>query len=104
LLSVCANLLPRDDSATRFAHARAFFESCREGGYVNDYVLGKLRQTLTDDEFLLLVGKKPEESCASVLPRSWTRNAKLDVRSRNKGRNSSGSRNGGGSMSWTRRR
>jgi hypothetical protein len=72
---------------------------------VNDYVLGKLRQTLTDDEFLLLVGKRPEESSASVLPRSWTRNAKLDVRSRNKGRNGSGgSRGGSGTMSWTRRR
>lgn len=107
LLSVCANLLPRDDSATRFAHARAFFDSCREAGYVNDYVLRKLRQTVTDDEYLLLVEYRMDPS-ASSMPRAWTRNAKLDARGGNRGRNShSGNKGGGGggsTMSWTRRR
>jgi hypothetical protein len=112
LLSVCANLLPRDDSATRFAHARAFFDSCREAGYVNDYVLRKLRQTVTDDEYLLLVEYRMDPS-ASGMPRAWTRNAKLDSRggNHNKGRNHNHSGNnrgggggGGSTMSWTRRR
>ena len=77
LLSVCANLLPRNDHATRYAHARAFFESCREAGYVNDYVLRKLRQTVGEDEFLGLIEYRTDVS-ASGMPPAWTRNAKLD--------------------------
>lgn len=77
LLSVCANLLPRNDHATRFNHARAFFDSCREAGYVNDYVLRKLRQTVGEEEFLSLIEYRTDTS-ASGMPASWTRNAKLD--------------------------
>ena len=95
LLSVCANLLPREDGATRFAHARAFFEGCRDAGYVNDYVLRKLRQTVTEEEFLGLIDYRTEVS-ASGMPSSWTRNAKLDnphhhhtARTRRKNSNSS---------------
>ena len=92
LLSVCANLLPREDSVTRFAHARAFFESCRDAGYVNDYVLRKLRQTVNDDEYLGLVEYRTDTS-ASAMPPSWTRNAKLDSnRGRNKGGGGAGNR------------
>jgi hypothetical protein len=88
LLSVCANLLPREDGALRFAHARNFFESCRDAGYVNDYVLRKLRQTVSDEEYLGLVDYRTDAS-ASTMPSSWTRNAKLDTqaRGRNKGGN-----------------
>lgn len=94
LLSVCANLLPREDSVTRFAHARAFFESCRDAGYVNDYVLRKLRQTVSDDEYLGLVDYRTDTS-ASSMPPSWTRNAKLDTQSRGrKGGNWSNRRRG----------
>lgn len=99
LLSVCANLIPRDDGATRFAHARAFFESCRDAGYVNDYVLRKLRQTVSEDEYLLLVEYRMDPA-ASSMPRSWTRNAKLDNRA-GKGRSNS---KGGGNFWNTRRR
>jgi len=93
LLSVCANLLPRDDGATRFAHARAFFESCRDAGYVNDYVLRKLRQTVSEDEYLGLVDYRADTS-ASSMPASWTRNAKVGAPSR-------GGRKGG---NWNSRR
>lgn len=95
LLSVCANLLPREDSATRYAHARAFFESCRDAGYVNDYVLRKLRQTVTDDEYLGLVEYRTDPS-ASGMPSSWTRNAKVDGRSKG--------RKGGNNNNWANRR
>ena len=81
LLSVCANLLPKEDRSNRYAHARAFFENCREAGYVNDYVLRKLRQTVTDEEFFNLVDYHGDGS-ASCMPSSWTRNARVnkDVR------------------------
>lgn len=104
LLSVCANLIPRDDSVTRFAHARAFFESCRNAGYVNDYVLRKLRQTVTDDEYLGLVEYRTEPSAASM-PSSWTRNVKLDTRShgRRGGHGSNHANNGHDSWSSKRR-
>jgi len=94
LLSVCANLLPREDGMTRFAHARAFFESCRDAGYVNDYVLRKLRQTVSDDEYYTLVDSRTDTSAASM-PTSWTRNAKLDTHARGrKGNNWSNRRRG----------
>lgn len=95
LLSVCANLLPREDAAARYAHAKAFFESCRESGYVNDYVLRKLRQTVSEEEYLGLVEYRMDDS-ASTLPTSWTRNAgRSDRVNVNKGR-----KNGG----WSQRR
>jgi PPR repeat family/Pentatricopeptide repeat domain len=77
LLSVCANLLSREDSATRYVHARAFFESCRDSGFVNDYVLRKLRQTVSEDEFLSLIDYRTDSSAANM-PSQWTRNAKLE--------------------------
>jgi pentatricopeptide repeat protein len=103
LLSVCANLIPREDAMTRFAHARAFFDSCRDAGYVNDYVLRKLRQTVTDDEYLGLVEYRMEPTAASM-PHSWTRNIKLDVRTKaRRGGNSSGHA-GHGADSWSSNR
>ena len=92
LLSVCANLLPREDTPTRYAHARAFFESCCEAGYVNDYVLRKLRQTVTEEEYLGLVEYRLDDS-AEGMPASWTRNAgsnkgRVTI---NKGRNNNNS-------------
>jgi hypothetical protein len=95
LLSVCANLLPKDDKATRYAHARAFFERCCEGGYVNDYVLRKLRQTVTEEDYLTLVDYRGDQS-ASGMPPSWTRNARINYNMSQKG-----SRKGG---NWNPRR
>ncbi|GAX24782.1 hypothetical protein FisN_18Lh140 [Fistulifera solaris] len=83
LLSVCANLLPRENSVARYNQASAFFESCRNAGYVNDYVLRKLRQTVSDDEFMMLVEYRTEAS-ASSLPHSWTRNAKVEFHGRSR--------------------
>ena len=69
LLSVCSNLLPREDRTSRFSHAKSFFEKCCESGHVNDYVLRKLRQTVSEQEYLTLV----DYLGAGALPASWTR-------------------------------
>jgi PPR repeat family/Pentatricopeptide repeat domain len=85
LLSVCSNLLSREDSSTRYIHARAFFESCRDAGYVNDFVLRKLRQTVSEDEFLALIDYRTDPSAANM-PLHWTRNAKLEPPNTNSGK------------------
>lgn len=82
LLSVCANLIPRHETATRYAHAKAFFESCRDAGYVNDYVLRKLRQTVSEQEYLGLIEFRPDNIAS--LPPAWTRNTKPDAPSKNR--------------------
>ena len=102
LLSVCANLLPREDGVTRFAHARAFFDACREAGYVNDYVLRKLRQTVNEDEFLGLIEYRTDVS-ASGMPPSWTRNAKIDNHQHHHSRMRRGKGSNGGSGRWSSR-
>jgi hypothetical protein len=73
LLSVCSNLLPREDRTTRFSHAKAFFEKCCESGHVNDYVLRKLRQTVSEQEYLALVEYRETSASTSNLPATWTR-------------------------------
>jgi PPR repeat family/PPR repeat len=97
LLSVCSNLLPREDTSSRYAHARAFFENCCDAGYVNDYVLRKLRQTVTELEFLELTEQQSDAS-ANSMPAHWTRNAKFENQNFN-GKN--GGRKGG---NWNNRR
>jgi hypothetical protein len=92
LLSVCANLLPREDRTARLAHARSLFGSCCDAGYVNDYVLRKLRQTVTEDEFLSMVDYRTDVSC---LPHSWTRNARVNSSSSNRNSGPSTGRGGG---------
>ena len=90
LLSVCANLLPREDSATRFAHAKAFFDKCCESGYVNDYVLRKLRQTVLEEEYHSLVNNR-SDGTGPNMPASWTRNVGRNPRVNiNKGRKHGG--------------
>ena len=93
LLSVCANLIPRHDGLTRFAHARAFFQRCRDTGYVNDYVLRKLRQTVTEDEFQSLIEYRTDSS-ASAMPASWCRHARLDTHSNHNNKGNQNHRKG----------
>ena len=101
LLSVCANLLPREDRATRFAHARSFFERCCQAGYVNDYVLRKLRQTVMEAEYLSLVDYRTN---VASLPHEWTRNARLNNSSSNRNNNRGGGGGGRGGSNNNRRR
>ena len=74
MLSVCSNLLPRQDTRTRYSHARNLFLKCRESGHVNDFVLRKLRHTVNEEEYMSLVDYRINSS-AKNLPSSWTRNA-----------------------------
>jgi hypothetical protein len=95
ILSVCSNLLPREDGPTRYAHAKGFFEKCCKEGYVNDYVLRKLRQTVSDEEYVTLTNSQSGGN--GSMPTSWSRNV---------GRNSHakthrGRKNGGG---WSQKR
>lgn len=92
LLSVCANLLPREDGQSRYAHARAFFDACRDTGYVNDYVIRKLRQTVSEEEFLSLIDYRTDVSAAGMPP-AWTRNAKLNNTQHHHGARNRGSNN-----------
>jgi hypothetical protein len=97
LLSVVANLLPREDRTSRFSHAKAFFQKCCESGYVNDYVLRKLRQTVSEQEYLALVEYRGASGSAANLPQSWTRKVgKKNFRVNNTG---SGASTGGLSKS-----
>jgi hypothetical protein len=90
LLSVCSNLLPRDDTRSRFSHAKSLFEQCCVGGYVNEYVLRKLRQTVSTEEYIALTGTRGETTISN-LPEAWTRSigryARVQV---NKGRKKGG--------------
>jgi len=73
LLSACNKLLPVEDKDTRFTIAKALFEKCCEAGFVNDYVLNKLRKTVaTTKRYVQLVGSF--ELRAINLPKYWTRN------------------------------
>jgi hypothetical protein len=94
LLSVCANLLPREDTATRFSHAKAFFDKCSKAGYVNDYVLRKLRQTVTEQEYLTLVGPRVMAGSTANLPPSWTKKIRKKEATRGGGSRSGGSMGG----------
>mmetsp|Transcript_12465 Transcript_12465/g.27448 ORF Transcript_12465/g.27448 Transcript_12465/m.27448 type:complete len:201 (-) Transcript_12465:301-903(-) len=84
LLSVCSNLLPKEDEAKRFLHAKFLFEKCCESGHVNDFVLRKLKQTVTENEYIKLVGT--DSLSLDNLPREWSRNVSRDARN---GRNGS---------------
>lgn len=102
LLSVCANLLPREDGNVRFLHAQAFFVACRDAGHVNDYVLRKLRQTVNEDEFLNLIEYRTDVSAAGM-PSSWTRNAKIENQQHHHSKSTRRSGPGGGGANWNSR-
>ena len=72
LLNVCRNLLPRKDVERRYMVAKSLLEECCAAGYVNDYVLNALRQTVSEDQYIELVGSL--EKSSHHLPRHWTRN------------------------------
>jgi Asp-tRNA(Asn)/Glu-tRNA(Gln) amidotransferase C subunit len=104
LLSVCSNLLPREDRASRYSHAKAFFDKCCENGHVNDYVLRKLRQTVSEQEYFALVEYRGTASSASNLPTSWTRkvgNKNRRIASSSATAASTGGRSKGSGVGWS---
>lgn len=72
MLSVCSNLIPRDDHAIRFENAAMLFSKCCEYGYLNDHVLWKLKLALSEQEYFQVVGAGPETKSSDMDP-SWSR-------------------------------
>lgn len=107
MLSVCSNLLPREDRVARYSHGKAFFDKCCQGGYVNDYVLRKLRQTVSEQEYFNLVGPRVVSSGTSGLPPSWTKKIRQKGKHQKhnfRGGASTGGRSKGGRSSYHTRR
>merc|ERR1711966_373833 len=60
------------------AYAQNLFQRCCNEGYVNDYALRKLKQCVTEEEYLHLTDYRGFNASASQMHPSWTRNAKLN--------------------------
>jgi hypothetical protein len=93
MLSVCANLILKEDHAMRFENARMLFQKCCDSGHVNDHVLWKLKLTVNEAEYYQLVGAGIETKAADLDP-SWSRTVTISRRSVDN-RNNSWSRNRG---------
>lgn len=65
MISVCANLI--SDEGDRFVAVQSLFERCRADGYVNDFVLRKLRQAVSPDQFVELVSAPCDDDTYSML-------------------------------------
>ena len=76
MLSVCANLILKEDPGMRFENARMLFQKCCESGHVNDHVLWKLKLTINEQEYYQLVGAGVEAKTTDLDP-SWSRTATM---------------------------
>lgn len=94
MLSVCANLILKEDQQMRFDTARMLFQKCCDSGHVNDHVLWKLKLTVNESEYYQLVGAGIETKAAD-LELSWSRTVTMNRRSGDN-RNNNWSRNRGG--------
>jgi hypothetical protein len=72
MLSVCANLIGKENAPLKFEHARMLFQNCCESGHVNDHVLWKLKLTVSEGEYVQLVGYGVETKAVD-LPAAWSR-------------------------------
>ena len=68
MLSVCANLILKEDQQMRFDTARMLFQKCCDSGHVNDHVLWKLKLTVNESEYYQLVGAGIETKAADLEP------------------------------------
>ena len=93
MLSVCANLILKDDHAMRFENARMLFQKCCDSGHVNDHVLWKLKLTVNEGEYYQLVGTGVENKAVDLEP-SWSGTVTISRRSGDN-RNNNWSRNRG---------
>ena len=93
MLSVCANLILKEDIGMRFENARMLFQKCCDSGHVNDHVLWKLKLTVNEAEYYQLVGAGIETKASELNP-SWSRTVTMNRRSGDN-RNNSWSRNRG---------
>ncbi len=92
MLSVCANLIPREEQGSRFEQARMLFNKCCASGHVNDHVLWKLKLTVNETEYFQLVGSGIETKAAD-LNSEWSRTVSMNRRGGDN-RNNSWSRRG----------
>lgn len=93
MLSVCANLILKEEQQMRFENASMLFHKCCESGHVNDHVLWKLKLTVNETEYFQLVGAGVETKAADLDP-SWSRTVTMNRRSGDN-RNNNWSRNRG---------
>mmetsp|Transcript_12078 Transcript_12078/g.24626 ORF Transcript_12078/g.24626 Transcript_12078/m.24626 type:complete len:1353 (+) Transcript_12078:875-4933(+) len=93
MLSVCTNLIPKEESAVRFEHAKILFQKCCDSGHVNDHVLWKLKIAVNEMEYHKLVGYGVETKAAD-LPASWSRLVSNNKKSGGDNRNNNWSRRG----------
>lgn len=95
MLSVCANLILKEDQFTRLQNASMLFHKCCESGHVNDHVLWKLKLAITEQEYYELVGAGTETKAAELNP-DWSRTCNMNRRGGGgDNRNNSWSRNRG---------
>ena len=88
LLSVCSNLLPKEDEESRYTYAEALFRKCCDAGHVNHFVLRKLRQTVTENEYTHLLSDEGKRNpFNNNLPQEWIRNVKMTSSRNRKGNN-----------------
>lgn len=79
MLSVCANLILKEEQGMRFENARMLFQKCCESGHVNDHVLWKLKLAINEQEYYQLVGAGVETKAAELDP-SWSRTVTMNRR------------------------
>lgn len=94
MLSVCANLIGKENASLKFEHARMLFQNCCDSGHVNDHVLWKLKLTVSENEYVQLVGYGVETKAVD-LPAAWSRALKGKSAGDNRNNNNNWSRNRG---------
>lgn len=69
-LKVCANQMP--DSSTREEVSEILFKKCANDGQVGNLVLRQLGNMVSEDVYVSLVGRRPDEDVkVSDLPENW---------------------------------
>ena len=71
LLNGCHYCLPKTDEKRRFIVSKFLFKECCEAGFVDGYLLGALKNVVTKEQYIHLVGSGEQSS--SHLPSNWTR-------------------------------
>ena len=94
MLSVCANVIPKDNPQLRLENAAMLFHKCCESGHLNDHVLWKLKLTVNESEYYQLVGAGVDTKSSDLDP-SWSRTVTQNRRSGDN-RNNNWSRGGRG--------
>jgi hypothetical protein len=71
VLNVFRNRPSKTDPKHRLILSKSLFKECREAGFVDDNLLGALKNVATKEQYIHLVGSGEQRS--SNLPSKWTR-------------------------------